>query len=181
MMAGVGASIIGAVFMAAVSTFGDFVWAHWISRHRMALGLTHGALLFLCVGLYLGAVAKKPAQGAAGGIAIGFAAAAGFYLLAPLVGYSAMFVMWFVLWAALASMYRWLRNTSAVDRETIIRGLCAAVSSGIAFYAISGIWRPFHPRGWDYAIHFVSWTIAFLPGFASLMVGGTNVAERRGT
>src|SRR5215510_9460519 len=154
MITGIATSVAGALFMAAVSTIGDFIWAHWISRHRMVLGLTHGALLFLCVGLYLGAVAKKPAMGAAGGVLIGFAAAAGFYLLAPFVGYSAMFVMWFVLWAALASLYRWLRTSSAVDRTTVVRGVAAAVSSGIGFYAISGIWRPFHPRGWDYAIHF---------------------------
>ena len=75
MIAGVAASAIGALFMAAVSTFGDFVWAHWISRHRMVLGLAHGTLLFFCVGLYLGAVAKKPVLGAIGGIAIGFTAA----------------------------------------------------------------------------------------------------------
>jgi hypothetical protein len=170
MITGIAASAAGALFMAAVSTLGDFIWAHWISHHRMVFGLTHGALLFLCVGLYLGAVAKRPAMGAVGGVLIGFAAAGGFYLLAPFVGYSAMFVMWFALWAALASLYRWLQNASAVDRTTFARGISAAVLSGVAFYAVSGIWRPFHPRGWDYAVHFVSWTVAFLPGFASLIV-----------
>ena len=117
-------------------------------------------------------------MGAMGGVLIGFAAAAGFYLLAPVVGYSAMFVMWFVLWAALAWLYRWLQNASSLDRTTLVRGVSAAILSGLAFYAISGIWRPFHPRGWDYAVHFLSWTIAFLPGFASLMVDAHRVSAK---
>jgi hypothetical protein len=28
---------------------------------------------------------------------------------------------------------------------------------------------PFDPRGWDYARHFVYWTVAYLPGFAALL------------
>ena len=46
----------------------------------------------------------------------------------------------------------------------------AAVTSGTAFYAISGIWRPFDPQGWDYAVHFGAWTLAYLPGFAALFL-----------
>ena len=46
--------------MAAVSTLGDVVWATWIPQHRVIFGLTHGTLLFLVVGLYLGALAHRP-------------------------------------------------------------------------------------------------------------------------
>jgi hypothetical protein len=46
--------------------------------------------------------------------------------------------------------------------------VAAAAGSGLAFYLISGIWRPFDPVGWDYAVHFAAWTIAFLPGFTAL-------------
>jgi hypothetical protein len=35
---------------------------------------------------------------------------------------------------------------------------------------ISGIWRPFNPAGWDYAVHFAAWTAAFFPGFAALFL-----------
>ena len=42
----------------------------------------------------------------------------------------------------------------------------------------SGIWRPFNPVGWDYAVHFAAWTIAYLPGFAALMVGAPAKAGR---
>jgi hypothetical protein len=43
------------------------------------------------------------------------------------------------------------------------------LGSGVGFYLISDIWRPFDPEGWDYAVHFVSWAIAYLPGFLALL------------
>jgi hypothetical protein len=168
-MTGIAASIGGALAMAAVSTFGDFVWATWIARHRMIFGLTHGTLLFLCMGFYLGATARRPAMGAIAGALIGAAAAGSFYVLAPLAGYSVMFLVWIALWAAFAGLYRWLQRERATVGHTVLRGAVAALSSGLAFYAISGIWRPFHPHGWDYAVHFLAWTVAFLPGFLALM------------
>ena len=51
----------------------------------------------------------------------------------------------------------------------IVRGVLAMIGSGLGFYLISGIWRPFDPQGWDYAVHFLSWTIAYLPGFLALL------------
>ena len=51
-----------------------------------------------------------------------------------------------------------------------MRSALAALGSGLGFYAISGIWFPFNPHGWDYAKHFVYWTIAYLPGFAALLM-----------
>jgi hypothetical protein len=54
-------------------------------------------------------------------------------------------------------------------RDVLVRSTLAATGSGLGFYAISGIWFPFDPHGWDYARHFVSWTIAYLPGFAALL------------
>jgi len=169
-MTGIAASIGGALVMAAVSTFGDFVWATWIARHRMIFGLTHGMLLFLCMGLYLGAIAQRPAIGALAGALIGFIAAGSFYLLAPLAGYSVMFFVWIGLWAAFGALHRWLQRERLTLGSAFLRGMAAALLSGAAFYAISGIWRPFHPRGWDYAVHFAAWTIAFLPGFLALIL-----------
>ena len=169
-MTGIAASIGGALVMAAVSTFGDFVWAHWIARHRMIFGLTHGTLLFLCMGFYLGAVARRPAIGAVAGAVIGFLAAGSFYLLAPLAGYSVMFFTWIGLWAAFGALHRWLQRERSSVAHALLRGAIAALLSAAAFYSISGIWRPFHPRGWDYAVHFAAWTIAFLPGFLALLI-----------
>jgi hypothetical protein len=177
-MTGIVASIGGALVMAAVSTLGDFIWANWIPRHRMIFGLTHGTLLFLCMGVYLGATARRPAIGAIAGALAGFIAAGSFYLLVPLIGYSVMFVVWIALWAAFGALYCWMQTDRATVRDAFLRGAAAALSSGIAFYAISGIWRPFHPHGWDYAVHFLSWTVAFLPGFLALMVRRRSLVAR---
>jgi hypothetical protein len=167
-MIGFRTALIGSLVMAAISTLGDFIWATWITEHRGIYGITHGILLFLVAGLVLGVPAGRPAAGAAAGALVGALAAASFYLLAPALGYSAMYVSWVGLWVALAVAHARLRARAARTSEMLTRGATAAVGSGLAFYAISGIWRPFDPNGWDYAVHFGAWTIAFLPGFAAL-------------
>jgi hypothetical protein len=82
-------------------------------------------VLFLTVGFCLGLPSRKALNGALGAAAIGCAATLGFYFPQPLVGYSALFVLFIALWLA--------------------------------------------PHGWDYARHFIYWTIAYLPGFAALL------------
>jgi hypothetical protein len=163
--------LIGALLIAGVSTLGDFIWAGLHLRHRPLYGLSHGTLLFLAIGLYLGALRRKTYLGALGGAVIGLAAAGSFYVLSPLAGYSVMFVVWALVWLALAVLAgRILRKENPLTWNAVLaRGVAAAVGSGVAFYLISGIWRPFNPRGWDYAVHFLSWTVAYLPGFLALM------------
>ena len=168
-LTGVRATLAGAAAIAAVSTVGDFIWATWIPRHRAPYGLTHGTLLFLCVGLFLGALANRRAAGALGGALIGFAAAGSFYLLAPVAGRWTMFVAWFGVWIALGLLNERFRQGPGIGRAAA-RGVLAAVVSGAAFYLVSGIWRPFNPQGWDYLVHFGAWVLAYLPGFAALLV-----------
>ena len=174
-------AIVGALLIAAVSTLGDFVWAGLHLRHRVAYGLAHGAILFLCMGAYFGSLQKKTLMGAMYGAGIGLAAAGSFYVLAPVAGYSVMFFVWAFVWIALALLVgRILPSTTApiapiaptapiAPIAPIARGLLAMIGSGLGFYLISGIWRPFNPEGWDYAVHFLSWTIAYLPGFLALL------------
>jgi hypothetical protein len=50
----------------------------------------------------------------------------------------------------------------------IFQGVIAAVLSGAAFYAISGIWTNPSPHGPNYLRNFASWTFAFFPGFTAL-------------
>ena len=169
-MRGVVATVAGSVVIAAVSTLGDFIWAAGNLRHRPEYGLTHGTLLFLAIGLFLGILAHRPAVGATAGAALGFVAAGSFYVLAPMVGYSAMFVVWIAMWLALAVLYARLSERQVGWGAVLGRGAAAAVTSGIAFYAISGIWRPFDPQGWDYAVHLGAWTAAYLPGFGALLI-----------
>jgi len=170
-MSGLISTVVGSMAIALVSTLGDFIWATWIPRHRPVYGLTHGTLLFLAVGLYLGVLTRRPAPGAMLGAALGFLAAGSFYVLAPLAGYSVMFVSWFGIWIALAFAYGWLCGDASPTRALVLRGLAAAVASGLAFYLVSGIWRPFDPVGWDYVWHFAAWTFAYFTGFASLLMG----------
>ena len=169
-MTGIRAAITSSLIMAATSTAGDFIWATWISSHRAVYGMVHGILLFVVTGVVLGMPARRPAAGALAGALVGALAAGSFYVLAPFLGFSAMFVSWMGLWLALAVVNARLNARSARLPEVAARGAIAAVASGAAFYAISGIWRPFNPVGWDYAVHFAAWTIAFLPGFAALLV-----------
>ncbi len=168
--AGIGAAAGGAVAIAAVSTLGDWIWAAWLPQHRPFYGLVHGAVLFFCIGLFLGARANKRGAGAMAGVLIGVLAAASFYLLAPVAGRPTMFVVWIGVWVALGVLNERFRSDQARVRAGIARGAVAAVGSGVAFYLISGIWSPFNPRGWDYLVHFGAWTLAYLPGFAALLV-----------
>jgi hypothetical protein len=169
-MRGLRAAILASLVMATASTLGDFIWATWITEHRGVYGMTHGILLFVIAGLVLGVPARRPAAGALAGALVGALGAGSFYLLAPLLGYSAMFVAWLGLWVALAIAHARLNARRPSVREIGSRGALAAVTSGAAFYAISGIWRPFDPSGWDYALHFGAWTTAYLPGFVFLFV-----------
>lgn len=164
-------AIIGALLIAAVSTLGDFVWAGLNVPHRTEYGLAHGAILFLCMGAYFGSLEKKTGIGAMYGAATGLAAAGSFYLLAPRAGYSVMFFIWAFVWIALAIMDRRVLTVSREPwRRILLRGTAAMIGSGLGFYLISDIWRPFDPQGWDYSVHFLSWTLAYLPGFLALLV-----------
>src|SRR5688572_25543860 len=186
-MTGVTATIGGALAIAAVSTVGDFIWARWLPEHRMVYGLVHGTVLFLAIGLLLGVISGRPAAGAVGGGVIGLAAAGMFYLLAPLVGFSAMFVAWIGIWLALSALYGRLTRVRidvgnrhdllSNERAVVSRGAIAAVASGLAFYGISGIWRPFNPQGLDYLVHFGAWTLAYAPGFAALLIKARTRGE----
>jgi hypothetical protein len=139
----------------------------------------HGKALCLAIGLLLGVPRSRPLRGAMLGAAIGFGAAGSYYLLARLLGYAAMFVLWMALWAAFGLLSgRGLGDPRLSTRESLARGGLAAVGSGLAFYAISGIWSRHAPGGPDYAYHFLCWTIAFLPGFLALLLRRTR--ERAG-
>jgi hypothetical protein len=163
-------AIAGALLLGAVSTLGDFVWAAFRLQHRMGYGLAHGAVVCLCVGLVIGWRARRAALGAAAGPFVGVAAAGLFYMLAPALGYSAMFPAWMFFWICFGLLQAQLDPRKRYA-AAVWRGVAAAVLSGLAFYAISGIWTRPSPGGPDYVRHLWSWTMAFLPGFAALFAG----------
>jgi hypothetical protein len=180
-VAGIASAIVGSLLIAALNTFGDFVWARFIPAHSPLFGLLHGTVLCLGIGLYLGALRGRSARGAAGGAAIGLAAAGGYYALAALIGYVAMFLSWMALWVAFALLNEHgLGEPGPRAHAALVRGVLAALGSGFAFYAVSGIWTRPPPGGPDYGHHFLCWTAAFLPGFVALLArrAGARAAVR---
>lgn len=178
------AALTGAVLLGTLMTLGDFVWANWRVRHMAVYGVLHGMAIFLAIGLFLGGRTGEALRGGVAGVITGAAAAGSFYLFAPVLGYPAMFLSWVLVWIALGLISLWLTRRGAMRQhdakfitisvgalltEGFGRGIVAALASGAAFYAVSGMWFPFNPTGWDYAVHFGSWTFAFLPGFAALL------------
>lgn len=162
-------ALVGSLLIAALSTFGDWIWATFPPNQKSLAGMLHGGLLCLGIGGILGDRRHRQAAGASGGLVIGVLAAGSFYALYRVIGYSAMFVSWVALWLGFGLLYgRWLGRDSLA--ESLLRGALAAIGSGLAFWAVSGIWRPFDPATKGYLYHFVCWTIAFLPGFAALLV-----------
>ena len=153
-------------------TGGDWVWAFFSLRHRMYTGIAHGALMCLFIGAIIGSRAGRQVQGLAAGPVIGVVAAAAFYALAPAMGYSAMVPAWMLFWILFALLQRWLSGGPL--GLALARGLAAAVLSGLAFYAISGIWTRPTRGGPNYLVHFLYWSFAFLPGFLSLFAGHTT-------
>jgi hypothetical protein len=170
-MRGVKAALIGALATAAVSTAGDYLWANVLPHRQPVYWFAHAIVLFTTVGFFLGLPSRKPLTGALAAAAIGCAATAGFYFLQPAMGYSAMFPLFVGLWLGLGILTgRVLQQRDNIG-AVLAPSALAAVGSGLGFYAISGIWMPFNPHGWDYARHFVYWTIAYFPAFAALLAG----------
>jgi len=163
-------ALVSSVIVGAVATLGDWIWATFLTRHLMAAGLVHGALLCLAMGAMLGRPVAKTASGAAAGIAVGVAAATLFYVLAPVMRQAAMFAAWFALWVLLAVVYHRLAGGPLL-RLAITRGVIAGVASGLAFYLVSGMWTRWNPQSIHYLDHFARWTFAFAPGFAALQGG----------
>jgi hypothetical protein len=165
------AAVIASLVLGIVSTAGDFVWAAMDLRHRVLYGLVHGAVVCFCIGAVIGWRVKRLAPAALAGPLIGVLAAGVFYLLAPSMRYAAMFPAWMFFWICFASLQAWLLPSKPFT-SALVRGIAAALLSGAAFWAISGIWTRPSPGGPDYVRHLWSWTVAFLPGFLALFVGG---------
>lgn len=159
-------AVLAALALASVMTLGDFAWAALGIRHRALYGVIHGAVMCLSLGLAIGIRVRRPAPAAVAGPLIGVTAAAAFYLLAPKLGWGAMFPAWMLLWMLFAFLQRWMRKRESIARAAL-RGAVAAVLSGIAFYLISDIWIH-ESRHASMAVHFAAWSFAFLPGFAAL-------------
>src|SRR5262245_47241455 len=165
------AALISALVVAAVSTIGDYLWANVFPHGRSAYWFAHAIVLFFTVGVCLGWPSRQAFVGAVGAVLIGCAATLSFGFLRLLIGYDAIVVLFAALWIALGVLTVRVLQQRRDTREVVVRSTLAAIGAGVGFYVISGIWFPFHPHGWDYAVHFVKWTVAYFPAFAALLVG----------
>jgi hypothetical protein len=163
-------AVVAAVLLAAVMTFGDYIWSVFNVRHRVVNGILHGAAMCLVLGTVIGWRARRIPVGAVGGLVIGVVAAASFYALAGWLRYFAMLPAWMLFWILFALLQQRLMRVESIG-AALGRGVAAALLSGAAFYAISGIWTNPPPGPPRYGVHFASWAFAFLPGFIALFVG----------
>jgi hypothetical protein len=132
--------------------------------------MIHGALLCLTMGAMVARPHGSVVTGALAGIGIGLAAAGMFYVLAPLLRYSAMFPAWFALWVLLALLAHRLAPGTPL-RLAIARGIIAGVASGMAFFLVSGMWTQWNPQTINCIDHAARWLFAFAPGFLALQGG----------
>lgn len=169
----------GALTMAAFSTLGDWIWANYLRDGDPVAGVVHGLLIFIilaaaiaaAIGTRLAYRRLLPTMPC-----IGFLLAAVFYPLAYVTGYiAALLVTWILMWLLTAALTRWAAENDETLARAMQRGGAAALFSGLAFWAISGIWTQPSPGGPNYLWHFCAWTIAFLPGFVALLFGRKKI------
>lgn len=172
-MQGLRQVLIGSLVMALTSAVADAFWAAALPEHRTVYGLVHGGIVLGVLGFVLARLggARRPALGALAGVLIGVGAAALFYVLYVLVGNVAIILSWMALWLAFAMLNEALASDSETISRAITRGAVAAVASGLAFWLVSGMWLGPHDPGPLYVRNVVYWFVAFLPGFAALLVG----------
>jgi hypothetical protein len=168
--------LFGVLVVALVSTLGDFVWYEFGVRHRVVVGILHGAVLLMAVGGVVGMAARRVGAGLPVGAAAGVGGAVAYYLIDTITrGGVAMIAAWAVCWLLLAvGEGRLLQRPARPWREVVIRGVLAAILGGLAFYAVVNVlWGRPPAGGRNYVVQFIAWTVAWAPGISAL------VAERK--
>jgi hypothetical protein len=162
--------LLGILVVAAVSTLGDYIWYEYAVRHRMTVGILHGALMLMAVGGALGWPAKRLTSGLGIGVAAGVLGAVSYYAMEPALGYPAMFAAWVIVWLLLAyGEGRLLQEPARPWSAVLTRGMIAALLSGVGFYAISGtVWGRPPAGGRNYLQHLAAWLVAWAPGMMAI-------------
>lgn len=168
-----GQVVFASVVLGACSAVGDWIWARFIPDGAIVPAIIHGIVFFLLMALVLGRTAET--RGATRRLVatlpgVGLALAAIFYPLAWVLGYlGALLATWVAMWLTLALLLRWASDPQETVWLTLARGLLAAVGSGLAFWAVSGMWTDPSAHS-SYLQRFLYWSFAFLPGFAALLL-----------
>jgi hypothetical protein len=177
--------VVGILGVALVATLADYTWYTLHVRHSVTTGIVHGAVLLTAVGAVLGVDAGRVLKGLPIGALAGVGGALTYYLLVALVDRrtygSAIPLSWVALWLIVAVLDgRWLRAPDRRPwREIAIRGVLAAVLSGVAFYLVMNtLWGRPPAAGRNYVVQFAAWVAAWAPGLLALTVGRSSGAGR---
>jgi hypothetical protein len=177
---------VGILGVALVATLGDYTWYALQVRHSIATGIIHGAVLLTAVGALLGLDAGRVLKGLPIGALSGVGGALIYYLLVALVdrrAYGAAIpTAWVGMWLLVALLDgRWLRAPQRRPwAEIAMRGVLAAILSGIAFFLVLGtLWGRPPATGKNYLVQFAAWVVAWAPGLLALTLGRSPPADRR--
>ena len=172
--------------LGVASSFGDWLWTNYLTDGALLPAIVHGVLIFLLLAMALawaagsGAVLRRLVLTLP---LAGLLIAALFYPLAGLTNYVvALLISWVAMWLSLALLQRQaLKRQPPGVYETIgrasVRGLLAAVGSGMAFWMISGIWTEPSSEPVNYVFRAAQWAFAFLPGFLALLLFQPKAAD----
>jgi hypothetical protein len=162
--------ITGIFIVAAVATAGDYVWYEFGVRSRMIAGILHGALLLMAVGGALGWPARRVVVGLQMGAVAGVIGALTYYASQASLGQSAMIVAWATVWIVLGlGEGRVLQQPRRSWTASVVRGVIAAVLSGVTFYAVSsGLWGRPPAGGRNYLLQYGRWLAAWAPGILAI-------------
>jgi hypothetical protein len=174
----IAAGILG---VALVATLGDYTWYTLNVRHSITTGIIHGAVLLTAVGAVLGLDAGRLPRGLPIGTLSGVGGALIYYLLVAVMDRrtygTAIPAAWVAMWLLIALLDgRWLRAPQRRPwTEIAMRGVLAAVLSGIAFYLVMNtLWGRPPASGRNYFLQFAAWTVAWAPGLLALTVRRGN-------
>jgi hypothetical protein len=178
--------VLGILGVALVATLGDYTWYTLGVQHSIAAGLIHGAVLLTAVGAVLGLDAGRFLRGLPVGALSGVGGALIYYLLVAVMDRrtygTAIPASWVAMWLLIALLDgRWLRAPQQRPwGEIALRGVLAAVLSGMAFYLVMNtLWGRPPATGRNYFVQFGAWVVAWAPGLLALTLGRSPRADRR--
>jgi hypothetical protein len=178
---------VGILGVALVATLGDYIWYTLNVRHSITTGIIHGAVLLTAVGAVLGLDAGRVLRGLPIGALAGAGGALIYYLLVALVDRRtygmAIPASWVAMWLLVALLDgRWLRAPPRRPwGEIAMRGVLAAVLSGIAFFLmLNTLWGRPPATGKNYFLQFAAWLVAWAPGLLALTLARSPRTDRRG-
>ena len=162
---------VGIFVVALAATVGDYVWYEFGVRHRVWVGILHGAVLLTAVGGAIGAASHRSVAGLPIGCMSGIAGALIYYTaLRALGGQAAMLLAWTSLWIVLALLdARIVRRGGRSWGQAVVQGVSAAILSGVTFYLVVGtLWGRAPAGGRNYLVQFAAWIIAWAPGILAI-------------